>query len=109
TVPGIVHIVGLGKTPLPVDDQELESVRVLVDSALPINPDESFPVGALVRVHSGPLTGACGCIAGLSQRRLTVTITLLQRSVSVEVNPEWIENEHPARASCAAPERLRSN
>ena len=106
TVPGIVHIVGLGSTPCPVDDEELESVRLLVQSALPLNPNETYSVGAPIRVTAGPLAGAQGCITGLTKQRFAVTITLLQRSISVELKPEWIAREysrpHGANASRAS-------
>jgi transcription termination/antitermination protein NusG len=92
-IPGIVHIVGLGNTPCPVDDEELESVRLLVQSALPLNPNETFSVGVPIRVTAGPLAGAQGCVTGLTKQRLVVTITLLQRSISVELKPEWITRE----------------
>ncbi|MCU1335626.1 MAG: transcriptional activator RfaH [Bryobacterales bacterium] len=89
-IPGIVHIVGCGTTPIPVNQQELESIRVLLKAALPLNTAPAFSVGEMVHVISGPLAGAQGSIAGVTQQRFVVTITLLQRSVSVELNPDWI-------------------
>ena len=99
TVPGIVHIVGIGNAPLPVDDQELESVRLLVRSALPLNRNETYSVGAPIRVTAGPLAGAQGSITALTKQRLTVTITLLQRSISVELNPEWITRNNGSQST----------
>jgi transcription termination/antitermination protein NusG len=90
TVPGLVHIVGIGNTPVPVDEQELESLRVLVHAGLPLNRDEPYVVGQAVRIDAGPLAGACGVVTGLRERRLVVSITLLQRSISVELRREWI-------------------
>jgi transcription antitermination factor NusG len=71
----------------------LESVRLLVQSALPLNPNETYSVGAPIRVTDGPLAGAQGRITGLTKQRLVVTITLLQRSISVELRPDWITTE----------------
>lgn len=90
TVPGVVHIVGTGNNPIPVDEEELESVRIVVNSAVALRPCAAFSVGDLVRVVSGPLSGAQGSVTGITNQRLVVSITLLQRSLSVELNPGWI-------------------
>ncbi len=93
-LPGVVHIVGLGKSPAPIDPAEIESLRIVVEAGLPINPAESFTVGQKVRIEQGPLASAYGVIAGVRSQRLIVTISLLQRSVSVELQPEWISPVH---------------
>lgn len=90
-LPGILHIVGSGRTPLPLDEEEVESLRVLVNSNLSIDPIDYFSIGQKIRVKRGPLSGAVGTVTGRRHDRLVVSITLLQRSVSAEVNPEWID------------------
>jgi transcriptional antiterminator NusG len=89
-LPGVIHIVSLGKAPAPVDATELESLKVLLQAGLPINADESYTVGERVAIEDGPLAGAVGVIAGQKSQRLLVSITLLQRSVSVALPKEWI-------------------
>lgn len=89
-LPGVLHIVGVGKTPVPVDERELQSLRVLVETGLPINTDEAYTVGQQIQVVRGPLAGADGHVVGLLDKRLVVSITLLQRSVSVVLNPDWL-------------------
>lgn len=90
TLPGVLHIVSVGKTPAPVDAAELESLQLLLQTGLPINPDEQYTVGERVKIDTGPLAGASGVIAGEENSRLLVSITLLQRSVSVALPREWI-------------------
>ena len=90
TLPGIVHIVGSGKIPLPVDETELESLRVLIRTGLPVRTEERYTVGQKIRIVRGPLAGADGVVAGSKDQRLVVSITLLQRSVSVLLEPEWL-------------------
>jgi transcriptional antiterminator NusG len=90
TIPGVVHIVGFGKHPVPIDEDELESLRIVLETGLPVRPDESYSVGQKVRIDRGPLAGANGTVMGLSNERFVVSITLLQRSVSVLLQPEWI-------------------
>ena len=89
-VPGIMHIVGVGKTPIPIDPEEIESLRLLTQAGLPMNRDEPYVVGQKVVVKMGPLTGVCGVITDIKGLKLVVSITLLQRSVSVALQPEWL-------------------
>jgi transcription antitermination factor NusG len=90
TLPGIVHIVGSGKTPLPVDERELESLVVLIRTGLPVRAEETYTVGQKIHIVRGPLAGANGVVAGTKDQRLVVSITLLQRSVSVLLEQEWL-------------------
>jgi transcription antitermination factor NusG len=92
-VPGIVHIVGLGKTPIPLDEEEVQSLRLVVNAHLAIQPVDFFVIGQKVRVDRGPLAGAIGIITGRKAESLVVSIILLQRSVSVDLAPEWINLE----------------
>jgi len=85
-----VHIVGVGKTPIPVDAVELESLKLVVQAGLLVNPDEPYTVGEKVRIEQGPLAGAYGVVVGHKRERLVVSISLLQRSVSVVLSSEWI-------------------
>ena len=90
SLPGVVHIVGLGRPPVPVDERELESLKIVVNSDLPVTPEPEIAVGQPIRVERGPLAGAGGIVVGLGPHRLVVAISLLQRSVSVELDREWI-------------------
>lgn len=104
TLPGVVHIVGLGKVPAPVEARELESLKVILKTGLPLNAEESYTVGETVRIDEGPLTGAFGVIVGQKSQRLLVSITLLQRSVSVALEREWICKLTPGRDPTLTPE-----
>jgi transcription antitermination factor NusG len=95
TIPGVVHIVGVGKTPIPINEDELESLRIVLQTGLPIRRDEPYTVGQIVRISRGPLAGAGGVVTDVRDRRFVVSITLLQRSVSVVLEPEWISAEQP--------------
>ena len=53
-LPGVLHIVGIGNTPVPVDDRESQSLRVMVETGLPLNTDEAYTVGQQIRVVRGP-------------------------------------------------------
>ena len=88
-LPAVVHIVGIGKTPIAIDDDEIASLRLAVESRLPVAQVE-FRTGERVRVETGPLAGATGTISGRTADRFVVSITLLQRSIAVELRSEWL-------------------
>lgn len=89
--PGVVHAVGFGGKPVPVEEAEIESLRTLVRSAVPLFPQAFLRVGQKVRIKAGPLTGVEGILEQFEKNcRITVSITLLQRSVSAEIDAEWV-------------------
>jgi transcription antitermination factor NusG len=91
TVPGVVDIVGFGKSPEPIPDCEIERVRRMVDSGLLLAPHPYVQVGQAVLIEEGPLSGLEGILVELrGKARLVVSINLLQRSVSAEVDRQSI-------------------
>jgi transcription antitermination factor NusG len=91
TAPGVVQIVGVGKVPAPVDDNELAAVRRILDSRLLAEPWPFLNVGERVLVAHGSLNGLEGIIVALKKNcRLVVSVTLLNRSVAVEIDRSWI-------------------
>ena len=90
TTPGVVGIVGAGKTPVPVDLDEIEAVRAILRSGLAAQPWPSLAVGSKVYIERGPLAGLEGIITNTDKvYRLIVSVSLLQRSVAVEIDREW--------------------
>jgi transcription antitermination factor NusG len=93
TTPGFLYLVGVGKNPEPVDESEIEAIQSVLRSGLPVTPWPSLMVGQKVRLKHGPLRGLEGVLTRIAnQHRMYVAVTLLKRSISVEVAPEWI---HP--------------
>ena len=90
TTPGVIGIVGAGKTPVPVDLDEIEAVRAILRSGLAAQPWPSLAVGSKVYIERGPLAGLEGIITNTDKvYRLIVSVSLLQRSVAVEIDREW--------------------
>jgi transcription antitermination factor NusG len=90
TTPGVIGIVGAGKTPVPVDDEEIEAVRAVLRSGLAAQPWPCLRVGSKVYIEGGPLAGVEGIITKMDKvYRLIVSVNLLQRSVAVEIDHEW--------------------
>lgn len=88
-IPGVVKVVGRGKNPEPVEDSEIASIRTLSLSGRPVHPWPFLSSGQRVRLQSGPLMGAEGIFLRIKdEHHLIVSITLLQRAVSVVVEKE---------------------
>jgi transcription termination/antitermination protein NusG len=84
--PGLVGIVGRGKKPEAVDDNEIASIKALALSGYPVQPWPFLDSGQRVRLQSGPLSGAEGIFLRIKdEHHLVVSITLLQRAVSVVI------------------------
>jgi len=86
TAPGVVDVVGWGKVPAPIPDEEIERVRKLVQSGLLLSPWPYLELGQVVLIERGPLAGTEGILVEVKGRcRLVVSINLLKRSISAEV------------------------
>jgi transcription antitermination factor NusG len=87
TCSGVVSIVSVEGRPAPIPDREIESVRTLIDSDLRSDPCPLIHEGALVEVASGPLRGVVGRLVRKgAHARLVLTVDLIGRGVSVEVD-----------------------
>lgn len=105
-IPGVVHVVSSGRTPIPVDDGEIAAIQAIVASGLRVCPWPFLAVGDALLIERGPLTGVEGTVIAIrKQYRLVASITLLQRSLSVELEREWVR---PLARRSACGERVRS-
>jgi transcription antitermination factor NusG len=90
TTPGVISIVGAGKTAIPVENEEIEAVRAILRSGLAAQPWPFLGVGSKVYIEGGPLAGVEGIITNADKVcRLIISVSLLQRSVAVEIDREW--------------------
>jgi len=95
--PGVLQVVGNGKNPIPVDDAEIVTLRMVMRSGLPRQPWPSPQVGQRVRLEYGPLSGVEGILQSFKGgRRIVLSVALLQRSVAVEVDESWVSPIHVA-------------
>jgi transcription antitermination factor NusG len=91
TTPGIVGVVGPGHRPQPVDDTEIASIRTLALSGHPVQPWTFLRSGQRIRLQAGPLMGAEGIFLRVKDEyHLVVSITLLQRAVSVVIEKDAV-------------------
>jgi transcription antitermination factor NusG len=99
-IPWLLQIVGFNHTPAPVDDEEISSVRRLITSSAVAEPWPFMAIGERVRIESGPLRGVVGVLTQLKgNHKLVVSITLLQRSVAVEIDSALVMPERSGQRS----------
>jgi len=93
---GVIGLVGVRGRGTPVPDAEIECIRQLLNRNIALLPHAFLKVGQRVRIRGGSLDGIEGVIAGGNgDRKLVVSIELIQRSVAVTVEGYDIEAINP--------------
>jgi transcription antitermination factor NusG len=88
---GVVSIVNDGSRPIPVDEKEIDAINRLVLSDLPPQACAYLAEGQSVRVEAGPLRGLEGSfVRDKNGAGIVVSISLLQRSIRVEIPREFV-------------------
>jgi transcription antitermination factor NusG len=84
---GVVSVVSVNGQPAAIPDQQIESIRTLVDSELSYDPCPLVKVGQLVEVVSGPLKGVVGRLTRKGNHaRLVLSVDLIGQGVAVELD-----------------------
>lgn len=87
TTPGVDYILGSNGEPEPLPEQEIEAIQRVISSGAAARPWPFLKTGSRVRVEHGSFRGVEGIL--LTERgadRLVLSIAMLQRSVSVEID-----------------------
>lgn len=91
TIPGVLQILGNGRVAIPVSDDEINGLRLAVSSGMAKQPWPYLEVGQRVRVNYGTLSGLEGILVNVKgNHRVVLSVTLLQRSVAMEVETSWL-------------------
>jgi transcription antitermination factor NusG len=86
TTPGVLHAVGIGGMPEPVNESEIAALQVAVASGRLLQPWPFLKIGERVIIQHGPLRQMEGILSEVrGDRKLIISITLLQRSVAVQI------------------------
>jgi len=118
TTPGVEHIVGMGKIPASVPDAEVAALEAVMKSGATAQPWPFLETGQWVRIEAGTLAGLEGILLDFrGKRRLVISVTLLQRSVAVEIDRLDVTPVPPPRkplfdgscSSLAERDRVRSS
>lgn len=91
TTPGVVQIVGAGRTPIPVDSGEILAIRTVVRARARMVPWPFWKTGQRGRVVRGPLSGIEGIVTTVKESvRMLLSVSLLQRSLLVELDADCV-------------------
>lgn len=85
--PGVLAVVGRGKVPLPVDDTEIAAIQTVVSSGFRAEPWPYLEVGQRIRIEGDVLSGLEGILINFKgNHRIVVSVSLLRRSVALEID-----------------------
>jgi transcription antitermination factor NusG len=85
--PGVISVVGRGKTPTAVDDAEMDSIQAAIQSGIHMEPWPYVEVGEQVRIVGDVMDGMEGILTSFKgNHRVVISVTLLRRSVALEID-----------------------
>lgn len=90
-VPGVVSLVGFGRTLAPLPDFEIEALRSALGQRK-IEPHPYLVIGERVRIKCGPMAGMEGVLMRKKNNfRVVLALDVIMRSVAVEVDADDLE------------------
>jgi len=91
---GVLRLVGCNGTPVSVPTEQIEAIMKVVQNKLKYDPYPYLGIGRDVMIKRGPLQGVVGKIIDKkksSKHTVVISIDLIKRSVSIEVDVLDIE------------------
>lgn len=86
-MPAVYNVVGHGPQPVPISEAELQVVKRIESSGLPVSPWPFLRQGQIVEIASGPLSGVKGMLAStMKSWHVVINVELLDRSIAVAVD-----------------------
>jgi transcription antitermination factor NusG len=102
--PGMIAIVGRGKIPVPVDHGEIAAIQAVVSSGLPVEPWPYLALGQKIRIETDALEGLEGILINFKgNHRIVVSVSLLRRSVALEIDRSCVRPIGPVRPRILEP------
>ena len=87
TTPGVMRIVGTGKSITPIDEREIQAIQAVVKHGFAAVPHPYLSIGDRVRITEGPLSGIEGILAiDKNRHHFVLTVQCVQSSIAVEVH-----------------------
>jgi transcription antitermination factor NusG len=91
SVPGVVSVVGPGRHPAVLDDEEIDSLRAGL-AERNSRPHPFLVVGQKARITGGAFAGKTGVLVKeLASLRVVLTVDAIMKSFSVEVDGDELE------------------
>jgi transcription antitermination factor NusG len=102
--PGVIAVVGRGRLPLPVDDSEIAAIQSVLASGFRPEPWPYLEQGQKIRIESDVFSGLEGILINFKGKdRVVVSVSLLRRSVAVEIDRSCVRPVSPARGAVLKP------
>ncbi len=88
----VVSVLGDHTKPISIPDEQIESIKKLLDSDLVYDPYPYLIIGKEVEIINGPLTGTTGKVVERNGTyKVIISIDMLKRSVAVEIGIEDVK------------------
>jgi transcription antitermination factor NusG len=89
---GVLKFVGIHGAGIPIPEEQINALRVLVEEQLPLCSHPFLKLGQRVRIRSGALSGVEGILISRNgARTLVVSVDAIQRSLSVQISGYDVE------------------
>lgn len=89
---GVVCILGMRSHGTPIPENEIESIRKMLDHKIPYRNHTFLEIGQRVRVRGGALDGVEGILlAQKSETSLVISVNMIQRSIAMRIDGYEVE------------------
>jgi len=89
---GVLRIVGPRGAGMPIPDEQMDAVRLLLAEQLPCAAHPFLKIGQRVRIRGGAMDGVEGVLlAHNGDRTLIVSVDVIQRSLAVRIEGYHVE------------------
>ncbi|HID06814.1 MAG TPA: UpxY family transcription antiterminator [Armatimonadetes bacterium] len=90
---GVVRMLGYDDGPAPVPDEQIESVRRIIETRWDVEGHPYLKEGDKVIVVRGPLRGVVGTLVEVARNRhkLVISVDIMERAVAVTINASDVE------------------
>ena len=89
---GVVKFIGIKKKPSRIPDEEIHWLHMMLEEPDTVKNEKGIPGGQKVRVTCGPFKGVEGvAMRAGNQSRLVIAIETIMHAVSIEINPNYLD------------------
>ncbi len=92
TTPGVICIVGYGNVWIPIPELEIEGIRRIVNSGMPVKSHPyGYERGECVQISEGPFRGIVATVSRACNKNfLIVPVSLIQQAIAIEIDGDSI-------------------
>ena len=89
---GVAGFVAMQGEPLPIPDEQIDSIREILDNNVHCVAHPFLKVGQRVRIRGGSLEGLVGILVGRNREtKLVISVDAIQRSFSIQLEGYDVE------------------